>query len=243
MPNPLADNVNQFRQSLQDFHQGIQQLQFQRVLSNANQQVRQIRMQETDENKQRQALSQVAQNLVFQTAGLGVPATTTQGLVSAIDPDKTFRQKLELMTAKAALGGTSSHGSAQIERDNYTFKVNAQAAERLINRIQATVKKRGTFENRYGDKQAAATLQSDLNSLATLIPKTDDPGTMASATEVENAKKKRLGIDVFANPEIAIQNLENIRSHIRTLGAARGVYGEAPEAKKGTGVIGLTPID
>lgn len=94
MTNPLAGNVNLFRQGAADLQTGLQQLQanvtkiqLSRLLQSANDQAQQIREQESNENKQRQQLQDLGRQLAFSMAGLGVDPGKVASFTKAVTPD------------------------------------------------------------------------------------------------------------------------------------------------------------
>lgn len=72
------------------FKSGMQDLAFTRALGNATDQVQQIKQSELSDQEQRQQLSQVAQHLTMQMAGIGVPATTMEQVSGQVAPP-TFK--------------------------------------------------------------------------------------------------------------------------------------------------------
>lgn len=110
MANPLEGNVRMFRGAAQDLASGfatlnanIKQAQVQRLLTSANERVQEIQGQEANEAKQRQALTQLSQQLAFGLAGLGVnPAQAATFTEKTLDPQKDLRERL---TLQAASGG------------------------------------------------------------------------------------------------------------------------------------------
>jgi hypothetical protein len=78
--------MTELMQALNMFKEGVKDLQTARVIQGANDQVMQIKANETDEAKQRAALTQVSNQLVGQLGALGAPATTIQAQMQAIAP-------------------------------------------------------------------------------------------------------------------------------------------------------------
>lgn len=85
----------------QMFQTGVQQIQLQRALSNANEQVQQIKDSELDQTKQMQAIRSVAQNLTLGLSAQGIPASHIEQMSNALSPKVPTMQNAE----EAALYG------------------------------------------------------------------------------------------------------------------------------------------
>lgn len=247
--NPLADNVNLLRQGLLDLQQSVQGLQFQRVLANANEQVRNIRAAEGKEEEKRQALHQIANDLTFQMAGMGVPATTMQQISGAVDPDRGFREKMALMLAKQQASGAAQQQEKPLPGD-IEFATNVEVGRSMIRDLRETVKEFGTFESRIGNKAAAAKLKSGPTQLASLWPKIQDPSTASKENEVNLALNNLLNMGLFSDNEVALKSLDQLEKSLNLYERARsnasakfkGQQVQVQVAPVDLGIPGLTPI-
>ena len=102
MANPLAGNVNLFRQGAADLQNGLATLQasmnqvrLQRLLGAANDRAQEIRTTETNENKQRESLLALSQQLAFNMAGLGVDPSKVAAFTQAPKPEKDDSAKID----------------------------------------------------------------------------------------------------------------------------------------------------
>lgn len=242
MPNPLADNVNLFRQGLNDLESSVKQLQFQRVLANANDKVRQIRTLETNEQAQREQLGQVAQDLTFQMSGLGAPASQIQSLNSSIDPDKSFRERMQLLVAKGAMGAKKPPAKEDVE-----FSTNVKVANNLLNDLDKTIDKAGTWESRFNDPESSGKLSAIPYQLAVTYAKIVDPTSVAREGEVQAAQKYLIPLGAFASSAVAKSQIKHMRSTIQQYQKARGSSSEDSGTQQvnspANSMPWLTPID
>lgn len=104
-------------QALNMFKSGVQDLNTQRVIAQANEAVAQVKASVTNEQEQRSQLQNISNQLVATMAGMGVPATTMAAAAQAIGP-KQFANG-DAMLTEAALTGSSylRQGGLQANKD------------------------------------------------------------------------------------------------------------------------------
>ena len=90
------EEMQPLMQALDQFHQGVQGLQMGMALKNANQQVQQIKSSMAKDEEKNAALSQVAQQMVFQMNAAGADPTRIKMMFDVVNPQKpTPIQSLE----------------------------------------------------------------------------------------------------------------------------------------------------
>ena len=161
MANPLAGNVNLFRQGAADLQSGLANLQsslnqvrLQRLLGAANDRAQEIRTTETNENKQRESLLALSQQLAFNMAGLGVDPSKVASFTQATKPAEPTGGEIDRDLFVPGFGVGVNKASV----GKFTTQLEgAQSSLRLIQRLREITKQSG--------KSLSPTLRAQATSL------------------------------------------------------------------------------
>ena len=119
--------------ALDEFHKGVQGLQQGMALKNANQQVQQIKSSMIKDEEKQAALSQVAQQMVFQLNASGADPNRIKQMFDVISPPKETIQSIDQALFSSSATTRARGESAKKQEQDFELKKAGLSGSRQMN--------------------------------------------------------------------------------------------------------------